>query len=340
VIHEQAVEDVVAKVCTLFPAELQPTCTSLVDTFGPLVIEALENKLGADGACRKMEFCSSWPQCQLFPLPKESKPADAKFSQRYEEMVRSQYARMAGVSPWDWIKEQLERTFKTHLPLYDEDGDNFGASSLGPFRGSDWRGADCHDGDAQVYPGRGEPKRDDPFTDHNCNGIKGINIRGQSYEELLCGSTPGRGLILLSDSQGAHFRIPDHWMNASAINEDTYKHALFALENELDWPHLGAYTGHTTDQTGDTPGPVDSLYLRLYQRNHCNKANVQNIGVNGARIQTVVEELLPTMHINKTDSPALVFISLVGNDVCRRYAICFSFCFLLFRSSVLMMVVF
>lgn len=48
-------------------------------------------------------------------------------------------------------------------------------------------------------------------------------------------------------------------------------------------------TGHGFNNwTEVIQGPIDSLYLRLWQRNHCNHRDYQNIGVNG--IAEVYEE--------------------------------------------------
>eukprot|EP00762_Andalucia_godoyi_P007624 ANDGO_00840.mRNA.1 hypothetical protein DICPUDRAFT_153563 len=318
VIHEKTVDDVLANVCDLFPATLQPPCKSAVATYGPFIIQALAANIGPDETCRKMKLCDAWPTCQLFPKPSSTKSASQEAAFTVDkELADKMHA--AGVSPWEWIVDQIRRAVATHEPLVDEDGDKF-AYWDGTLRGYSWRGKDCEDRDGSVYPGRADGTGHPHSVDYNCNGVKGANIRGESYEDLLCKGTDPRGVILLSDSQGAHFRIPGNWMNASAIGAGTYDHILFALENELDWPHLGAYTGHRSDDTGDVPGPVDSVYMRLYDRNHCNKGNAQNLGVNGARIADVAGQLKTTMHINKTaDYPALVFISLVGNDVCRSH---------------------
>jgi acyloxyacyl hydrolase len=42
------------------------------------------------------------------------------------------------------------------------------------------------------------------------------------------------------------------------------------------------------DTTGDTPGVVDSFYLRVRERNHCNHRDYQNLCVNGARSGAMV----------------------------------------------------
>lgn len=67
-------------------------------------------------------------------------------------------------------------------------------------RGSNWRGRDCNDNDATVYPGRSLTAYG-PEVDHNCNGISGLDQRGgliQSYEDEFCGGDfAPRGTIVL-----------------------------------------------------------------------------------------------------------------------------------------------
>eukprot|EP00762_Andalucia_godoyi_P006458 ANDGO_02850.mRNA.1 hypothetical protein DICPUDRAFT_153563 len=318
-IHAQGIAKTVAEVCDWFPVALKTPCQNLVDKFGPLVINLIDQKVGADEACRRIKICDQWPQCQVFPKPSSS--PRRSLSALQEEEVRLQKiltSSIGGTDPWDWIKEQLLRVFDSHEPLVDLDEDFF--STLDTFRGTSWRGADCNDEDAAVYPGRNVQAKRDPFVDYNCNGIKGINIRGESFKDLLCKGTAPRGLIALGDSATAHFRIPSSWMNASLIGKGTFDWLLWALENELDWPHLGSYTGHTTDQTGDVPGPVDSIYLRLRQTNRCNHRDFQNIGVNGARVGSMADGIKDSMNRNQlTDNPAVVFHALIGNDVCNGH---------------------
>ena len=47
----------------------------------------------------------------------------------------------------------------------------------------------------------------------------------------------------MGDSISAHFHIPEQWLDATQINEEVFKHALYIIENELDWPQLSATTG-------------------------------------------------------------------------------------------------
>jgi hypothetical protein len=93
----------------------------------------------------------------------------------------------------------------------DGDGDNFAIG--GPngflnsgFRGADWRGGDCDDSDATIYPGRATTSHP-PSVDHNCNGIFGTSPQGVPYEELYCNGTQQRGVAILGDSAAAHFQL-------------------------------------------------------------------------------------------------------------------------------------
>ena len=48
----------------------------------------------------------------------------------------------------------VERFARDHLPISDVDGDGFSTVHHRGLRGSHWRGADCDDTSATVYPGR------------------------------------------------------------------------------------------------------------------------------------------------------------------------------------------
>ena len=65
-------------------------------------------------------------------------------------------------------------------------------------------------------------------------------------------------------------------------------------------------------------GRADSIYLKLWERNHCNHRDYQNLAKNGADSFEANSKLVPSMaRDQKRDQPALVFYSLVGNDVCQ-----------------------
>jgi hypothetical protein len=82
-----------------------------------------------------------------------------------------------------------------HRPTLDLDNDAF--STVPTLRGTHWRGKDCDDLDASVYPGRAL-NLVGPAVDHNCNGISGVNSAQQSYEDAFCsGPNAPRGTIVL-----------------------------------------------------------------------------------------------------------------------------------------------
>jgi acyloxyacyl hydrolase len=172
-----------------------------------------------------------------------------------------------------------------------------------------------------VYPGRLATSYD-PNVDHNCNGIYGGNATA-SYEDLFCKDSQPRGLIMLGDSATAHFHIPPQWLTADGWNFDQF---LPDAENELDQPHCSWGTGHVTPEECPFQNPVPgvdnqviSLYTQLRARNRCNHNDFQNIGVNGARITSSMK-LVDAMGRSQTmDKPALVWLSLIGNDVCNGH---------------------
>lgn len=65
-------------------------------------------------------------------------------------------------------------------------------------------------------------------------------------------------------------------------------------------------------------GHANSIYLKLWERNHCNHRDYQNLGKNGADSFEANSKLIKSMaRDQKLDQPALVFYSLIGNDVCH-----------------------
>jgi len=212
-----------------------------------------------------------------------------------------------------------------HLPLVDDDKDTF--STLDTLRGAHWRGKDCNDKDARVYPGRAIDSVGD-FADHNCNGILGRDSQGSSYERKFCKNSGQRGLIVLGDSAAAHFSLPPQWFDVRNYNNKTFANLIDVLTDEGDVPHCSAYTGFM-NETGCPPSkvPIKSLYQRLVERNRCNHRDFQNIAVNGARTGSMAppEGIVTTMKSrstngNDTDQPAIVFLALIGNDVCNGHA--------------------
>jgi len=216
----------------------------------------------------------------------------------------------------------INRVFDQHLPLSDADGDNFASSGTSifeeSFRGANWRGRDCNDLDATVYPGR-EQTTLGPEVDHNCNGIYGVDTDGVSFEQKFCAGTKQRGIAILGDSAAAHFHIPASWLSGRDWN---LVDLLPAASDELDWPQCSWSTGFAN--TTDCPPaalPVNSMYQRLRARNLCMHRDFQNIGVNGGRTLNMNPPgIINALQRNpKVDQPLLVFFALIGNDVCNGH---------------------
>ena len=208
-----------------------------------------------------------------------------------------------------------------HLPFFDLDGDAF--STVSQLRGSHWRGRDCDDEVANVYPGRRTTKLP-ASVDHDCNGIKGGNASG-SYEDLFCSATPRRGIISLGDSATAHFHIPPQWLSPTGFGGKDV--LLGDVTDELDFPECSWSTGYLNGSTQCPYAPrapaiatgLPSLASRLRLRNRCNHRDFQNIGVNGMRSSDVMSLVNVTARDPTADHPVLLVFSLLGNDVCNGH---------------------
>ena len=62
---------------------------------------------------------------------------------------------------------------------------------------------------------------------------------------------------------------------------------------------------------------VDSIYSRLVQRNRCNLNDYQNQANNGCKSKSMADKTIFGLNRKPTDKPMLVFLSLIGNDVCN-----------------------
>eukprot|EP00003_Mantamonas_plastica_P021532 TRINITY_DN349_c0_g1_i8.p1 TRINITY_DN349_c0_g1~~TRINITY_DN349_c0_g1_i8.p1 ORF type:complete len:485 (+),score=158.52 TRINITY_DN349_c0_g1_i8:34-1455(+) len=315
VINEQSIENVVDEFCDLFPPEFEKICTYFVNNYGADIIKGLENGLGPDLTCRKIDICiDAATQCKLFPKGTRGFKGSSEDLLSVMPKGERQVSRQVGESPWDWIKDLINRLANGHEPIYDLDSDNF--SKMETLRGADWRGKDCDDFDKDTYPGRRVTK-EATDKDYNCNGIYGKDTNGVDYEEMFCANSSAMGTIVLGDSAAAHFHIPPQYLTAKDINKTTYDNLLPTLENEFDWPQCSMYTGHTEA----CPGPMNSIYTNMVQRNRCNHRDFQNIGVNGCRSGS----MSPPGVINSlardqfADKPALVFHALIGNDICTPH---------------------
>eukprot|EP01119_Soliformovum_irregulare_P014588 TRINITY_DN3995_c0_g1_i1.p1 TRINITY_DN3995_c0_g1~~TRINITY_DN3995_c0_g1_i1.p1 ORF type:complete len:553 (-),score=134.75 TRINITY_DN3995_c0_g1_i1:148-1806(-) len=300
-IHNKTIDHVLEEICSYFPGEVAITCDYFVVTLGPTIIKLITTGANPDEVCHGLAFCTD-PTCALWPRSSSIQ------TQPIPEMIQFQKR----WNPWDWLLSILERV-GNHKPDEDFDDDLF--SAIPYLRGSYWRGKDCADNNAHVYPGRVSLNLD-PQVDDNCNGIYGSDANGTSWEDLLCKDSGARGTIVVGDSAGAHFEIPPDWLTASQINKNTYRDLLERLSLELDLPHKGGYTGFFPSTTSV---PVDSVYKRMAARNLCNHRDFQNLGVNGARSGAVYDSIIPTLARTPKDKPVLLFLELIGNDVCSGH---------------------
>ncbi|CAH1779026.1 unnamed protein product [Owenia fusiformis] len=308
--------------------QLQYACKIIIETLGPVVIDMLEKHETPDVICHALHLCTvdeGQPQCHLFPVPKDVSIQDRamKYSNygtsglawKHRRKEPFSVCKLPGIKILcDWI----ERIFDDHNPALDIDGDNF--STFQTLRGSSWRGKDCNDEQENIHPGA-KPELGDVFHDTNCNGIYGVDGNtGLPYEDLYCKDSQPIGVAAIGDSVTAHFHIPPEWLEAEKLNVEMLRYLPFWLENELDWPHLSGTTGFMNDTTGRIEGSTDSIYLQMRKRNRCNHRDYQNLGVNGGRSGSTLNNENALARDKLKDNPLLVFYALVGNDVCNGHS--------------------
>jgi len=301
-IHNKTVENLLDEVCDwLLPPNFASICDFYVNTYGADVIKLFDQGHNPDEVCHGIAFCTL-PQCRLWGPTGRDMP-QPKDTQNKRAQVQ--------IDPWAWILELLAPIIQKAEPVLDFDSDLFSPEPT--LRGSNWRGRDCNDFDAAVYPGRDKTTWV-PQVDHNCNGIYEKN--NVDYEKIFCSNSGQLGTVVVGDSAGAHFSIPPQWMNASEINSNTYKDLLDVLSNEIDWPHRSATTGFVPSTDEYT---VHSLYLHMRERNLCNHRDYQNIARNGVRSGSAID-MAKTVARNQTlDHPVLLVLELIGNDVCSGH---------------------
>lgn len=218
----------------------------------------------------------------------------------------------------------FERPFDQHLPMIDHDNDAHAGDPLaGDFltlhlRGRDWRGRDCNDSDAAVYPGR-VPAGGDASVDTNCNGIVGVEpASGTPYEQLWCsGDNAPMGLAILGDSAAAHFHIPPQYLNAPSWN---LTGLVELAANEADWPACSWATAFRNASACPALAPLmgvppQSFYQRWLARNRCAHRDFNNVGVNGARTGSMAPPngVINALQRNASaDTPLLVIYALIG----------------------------
>lgn len=95
------------------------------------------------------------------------------------------------------------------------------------------------------------------------------------------------------------------------IQKGTYDDLLPRIADELDLPHESGYTGHTT-----TSYATHSVYKYLRKWNLCNNNDFQNLGVNGGDSGNTWGNIKALKRDPKNDHPMILFLELIGNDVC------------------------
>ena len=327
VLYNASVSEALEMFCSFLPGGFRVACDALVEEYGPAVIKLLEAAETPDVVCYGIGLCKreTKEMCHLFPLPKAyRKPEVMKYViddvMRRAEAVKGRvfaFPDLCKLPLVDEICKIIDRFGDDHLPIDDVDGDYF--SDLPTFRGTSWRGKDCDDFDAKVYPGR--YSTDDAIIDSNCNGVYGVEpASGMTYESLWCKGTKQMGTVVLGDSVGAHFHIPPQYLTSRDLSVDVFKDISFILENEFDWPMLSASTAFTNVTWKDISGPVNSTYEIFRHINRCNHRDYQNIAVNGARSSSMADNIMKSFARNAdVDNPVSIILELVGNDVCNSH---------------------
>ena len=331
--HNTSFAESFHKLCSYLPLPLSEGCSILAKVFLP-VVEPHQYS-SPDVICHMIQQCyteKGQPECKAYPKRSDEFTKNIKRAKRFayeklpflakEIQKTNKFGKLGfdicSVPGVKRICQYIEKVFGKDRPILDLDGDLF--SSYQSLRGYAWRGKDCNDIFSTHYPGR-KPIDNDVLFDSNCNGIHGFNLpQLRTWEDILCEKSSPQGTIALGDSVTAHFRIPPEWLTATNITKHIFKDLWFVLTNEFDWPMLSSFTGfyNKSHWPQIISGPVDSVYKHLVERNLCNHRDYQNIGENGADSFTMNDVLVEALaRNNKTDRPALVFYSLVGNDVCN-----------------------
>ena len=73
-VYNISVSEALSRFCSFLPSGFQEGCDALVDEFGPIVIELLENKETPDVVCQAIDLCKKDTEevCHLFPLSQHS----------------------------------------------------------------------------------------------------------------------------------------------------------------------------------------------------------------------------------------------------------------------------
>lgn len=164
--HKLDVADFVNKrFCDMFDGFVKPTCEAFIHYAGPIIIETLYKKEPSDKVCLAIKLCKD-KTCRIVKEKSELYNIDLEATETTKRP-----------SPWKWLKHLFVDHFGNgHFPAFDLDNDTY--SDISTFRGYHWRGSDCNEMQAGVYPGR---KTGSKLLDHDCNGIYGMDNRKRLY---------------------------------------------------------------------------------------------------------------------------------------------------------------
>jgi acyloxyacyl hydrolase len=270
-------------------------------------------KAAPELTCRLIGLCDR-PECVLWDFDSSHAPASPLLQKEILAILPKLNEKWE--KPDVSIKEWKFENILIHLPVLDDDNDYH--SPMDTLRGGSWRGKDCNDLAGDIYPGRRQSNYG-PEIDHNCNGIYGVDASGNSYEDLFCGNSSQRGIIVYGDSISAHFHIPV-FSRANLTLDDLFLMAL----NEVDYPQCSWGTAFADDYklcSEVSQFPITSVYKKLRERNRCNHRDYQNISRNGARSGSLFNDLVETTSRKpNTDYPALAFYAQLANDICSGRA--------------------
>ncbi|UJR31905.1 hypothetical protein I4U23_019379 [Adineta vaga] len=323
IVYNTSTVTALERLCSVLPSDFKLYCKVAVDFLGPYIVDAFIKGDNPDVICHSLKLCHDTPgqpKCRIYPTDSTISVPERAENLRQRHPIINLVLMKSKICDFPGIKEIckiLENVFNNHLPLVDLDHDKFGTETT--LRGSAWRGKDCDDVSAQIHPGA-RVVQSDAVLDHNCNGIFGMDsTTGLPWENAFCNDTRRMGIAVLGDSISAHFHIPEQWLDARQFSAAAFEHLSYILENELDWPQMSATTGHVNVSWPNIEGPTRSLYSRLFDLDHCNHRDYQNIAVNGARSGAMLDIMKSLSRDPQNDVPLLVIYSLVGNDVCNGH---------------------
>lgn len=112
------------------------------------------------------------------------------------------------------------------------------------------------------------------------------------------------GTVVIGDSAGAHFSLPPQYLNGALWNKRTFDRLQHNLENEFDVPNESSGTGYESSMNGH------SFYLKLLNRNRCNRNDYQNLGVNGASSRDSMPNMLAIARKQRKDNPVSIYLNI------------------------------